>query len=83
MVILPADADNQAMVQVRWITANADGNDEWVGIDDIAIIGDDLGAPTAGAAGNKGKAAKPDRAAQALTKLIRAGQFRPGRDWQI
>ena len=42
VVILPANADDQAMVQIRWITANADGNDEWVGVDDIAIIGDDL-----------------------------------------
>jgi hypothetical protein len=63
VVILPANADDQAMVQVRWITTNADGNDEWIGIDDIAIIGDDLGT-TAGAAADKGRVAKPDRAAQ-------------------
>lgn len=42
VVILPAPADNRPLVQLRWITANADGNDEWIGIDDIAIIGDDL-----------------------------------------
>lgn len=36
---LPAAADNQALVQVRIITSNATGNDEWVGIDDIAITG--------------------------------------------
>mgnify|MGYP000855187282 CR=1 FL=1 len=37
--MLPAAADNQALVQVRIITSNASGNDEWVGIDDIAITG--------------------------------------------
>lgn len=42
VVILPSPADNRPLVQLRWITANADGNDEWIGIDDIAIIGDDL-----------------------------------------
>ncbi len=31
---LPAAADNQSLVQVRIITANAVGNDEWVGVDD-------------------------------------------------
>jgi hypothetical protein len=60
VVILPANADDQALVQVRWITANADGNDEWIGIDDIAIIGDDLGA-TAGTTGDKARGAKPAR----------------------
>ncbi|MFO1513397.1 MAG: hypothetical protein U1F83_10870 [Verrucomicrobiota bacterium] len=60
VVILPANADDQALVQVRWITANADGNDEWIGIDDIAIIGDDLGT-TAGTSGEKTRGAKPAR----------------------
>lgn len=36
-VTLPAAAENQAQVQVRVITANAVGSDEWVGIDDIVI----------------------------------------------
>jgi len=35
--VLPAAADNQAEVQVRVITSNAVGNDEWVGIDDIVV----------------------------------------------
>ena len=38
-VVLPAAADNQAQVQVRVMTTNAVGNDEWVGIDDISITG--------------------------------------------
>jgi predicted extracellular nuclease len=40
---LPAAADNQALLQVRIITSNAVGNDEWVGIDDIAISGTPIG----------------------------------------
>jgi methionine-rich copper-binding protein CopC len=35
---LPAAANDQAIVQVRIITANAVGPDEWVGIDDISAI---------------------------------------------
>jgi len=36
-VTLPAAANNQALVQVRVITANAVGSDEWIGVDDINI----------------------------------------------
>ena len=36
-VTLPATADNQPLVQVRVITSNATGNDEWVGVDDISV----------------------------------------------
>jgi hypothetical protein len=36
-VTLPTDAGNQALLQVRIITANAPGNDENVGVDDIAV----------------------------------------------
>jgi hypothetical protein len=36
-VNLPAAADGQALVQVRVITTNAVGQDEWVGIDDIEV----------------------------------------------
>jgi len=35
--LLPAEANNQPLLQVRIITANAVGNDEWVGIDDIKV----------------------------------------------
>ena len=35
---LPAAANDKAAVQVRIITTNATGNDEWVGIDDISAI---------------------------------------------
>jgi hypothetical protein len=36
-VTLPADANNAATLQIRIMTTNAGGNDEWVGIDDIIV----------------------------------------------
>lgn len=36
-VTLPAAADNQSLVQIRVMTTNAGGNDEWVGVDDINV----------------------------------------------
>ncbi len=36
-VVLPAAVDNQSIVELRIMTTNATGNDEWVGIDDISI----------------------------------------------
>lgn len=36
-VLLPADADNQALVELRIITSNAAGSDEYIGIDDISV----------------------------------------------
>ncbi|MBI5958881.1 MAG: Ig-like domain-containing protein, partial [Chloroflexi bacterium] len=36
-VTLPAAAENQPSVQLRIMTTNAAGNDEWVGLDDIVI----------------------------------------------
>ncbi|MPZ21263.1 MAG: hypothetical protein GEV06_25705 [Luteitalea sp.] len=38
-VTLPADADEVPLLQVRIITTNAPGNDEWVGIDDLLVEG--------------------------------------------
>jgi len=38
-VVLPPACDNQSLVQLRIMTTNATGNDEWVGIDDISIGG--------------------------------------------
>ena len=37
-VLLPAAVDNQPLVQLRLLTTNAVGNDEWIGIDDISIV---------------------------------------------
>jgi endonuclease G, mitochondrial len=38
-VPLPQACENQPLVQLRVITTNANGNDEWVGVDDITITG--------------------------------------------
>ncbi len=43
---LPAAAESQALVQVRILTTNALGSDEWVGIDDISITSSPSGSPT-------------------------------------
>ena len=63
VVVLPAAANDQSHVQVRWITANAEGNDEWVGVDDIAVIGDDIAEKAVETKHNssEGKVAKPVR----------------------
>lgn len=42
-VTLPAAADNQPLLQLRVITSNAVGNDEWVGIDSISVTGSPAG----------------------------------------
>lgn len=42
-LLLPAACNNQAQLQIRIITCNAAGNDEWIGIDDIEIS-QDLGS---------------------------------------
>lgn len=46
-VDLPAAVDNQALVELRIMTTNATGNDEWIGIDDISVTagGGGGGAP--------------------------------------
>ena len=65
VVLLPAEANNQPLVQVRWLTANAEGNDEWIGIAAITAIGDDLvvaATTVAIAPADTNRAAKPLRA---------------------
>jgi len=44
-VTLPVAANNQPNVQVRIITTNAAGSDEWVGIDDISVTAVAVSAP--------------------------------------
>ena len=36
-ILLPADANNAATLEIRIMTTNAAGSDEWVGIDDIVV----------------------------------------------
>lgn len=50
-VILPEAANDQPKLQVRWITTDATGNDEWIGIDEIVLTGEPL--TTTGNQGNK------------------------------
>jgi len=45
-VFLPAAADNASQLQLRIMTTNAIGNDEFVGVDDIVIEGTPIGTPT-------------------------------------
>lgn len=45
-VTLPAAADGAAQLQLRVITTNAVGNDEWVGIDDIVVTSQAASGPT-------------------------------------
>jgi DNA/RNA endonuclease G (NUC1) len=45
-VTLPPAAENQPLLQVRIITTDAAGVDEWVGIDDITVTGSVIVLPT-------------------------------------
>ena len=64
VVMLPVEAWDQYHLQVRWITANAEGSDEWVGIDDIAVVADDIPAPPTAATAEP--ATNPKRSAEPL-----------------
>ena len=64
-VTLPANANNQATLQLRIMTTNATGNDEWIGIDNISVTGSPLAedlAPTVASTlpANNGMAQKTD-----------------------
>ncbi len=52
-VLLPGDAENQPLVQLRIMTTNAAGSDEWVGVDDIQVTGSTTN-PTASGLANPG-----------------------------
>ena len=43
--VLPAAVDDQPLVHLRVITTNADGRDEWVGVDDIEVSAGAVAAP--------------------------------------
>jgi uncharacterized protein len=42
-VVLPPAVNDQAHVEIRIITADAPGSDEWVGVDDISVTGSPVG----------------------------------------
>jgi autotransporter-associated beta strand protein len=55
-VTLPAAVDGQPQIQIRIMTTNAAGNDEWIGIDDIVVSSSPnatpvITGPVAGATG--------------------------------
>lgn len=47
---LPTEANGRALLQIRILTANAIGSDEWVGVDEIAVTGVDALPPALAAA---------------------------------
>jgi predicted extracellular nuclease len=47
--VLPSAAGNQPVVQVRIITTDAAGSDEWIGVDDISVTGAGDAAPSVAA----------------------------------
>ena len=49
-VTLPAAADNTAEVQIRIMTTNASGSDEFIGVDDIEISSDPAASPVVASA---------------------------------
>jgi uncharacterized protein len=46
---LPAALNNQSLVQIRIMTTNAVGNDEWIGIENISLTGSSGPLPPSGA----------------------------------
>ncbi len=65
-VPLPIACENQPLVQLRIMTANAAGNDEWVGIDDINITGTGGGNTVLSGTG----LATPNQVAPGATSLL-------------
>ena len=63
---LPAACENQPLVQLRVMTTNAVGNDEWVGIDDINIQGNGGGSINLSGVG----ASNPSTVAPSATSLL-------------
>lgn len=59
-LVLPAAVNGQAQVEVRILTTNAAGNDEWVGIDDIVVSS----APAGGGRGGHDHLARGGRGGQ-------------------
>lgn len=64
-VTLPAACDNQPLLQIRIITNDAAGNDEWVGIDDINVTAGGGGGALSGSG-----AANPTTVAPGANTLL-------------
>jgi hypothetical protein len=50
-VTLPAGAEDQPVIQLRIITTNAVGSDEWIGVDDISVTANTAPAAVVSASG--------------------------------
>ena len=76
--VLPARVDDQPLVQLRVITTNSDGRDEWVGVDDIEVSAGAVAAP-GDECGRRRSAARAAAApAVAASRAgARAGRARP------
>jgi hypothetical protein len=74
-VALPADANNQPQLQIRIITTNAAGSDEWIGIDDIAVASSPLVSVNPGtlSIGDASLIEGQDGAAEMLFTVSRTG----------
>ena len=72
-VTLPASANNQPLVQIRMITTDAAGSDEWVGIDDISITGTPAGTTNPSGAGTASPATVFPGQASLLTVSVTPG----------
>lgn len=75
-VVLPPEAANQPLLQVRIMSSDPHGNGEWVGIDDLYVVGDELG-PTVASGVIAGQITTPEGAPLAGAVVRLSGtQFR-------
>ncbi|HEX2763966.1 MAG TPA: Calx-beta domain-containing protein [Allosphingosinicella sp.] len=71
-VTLPADANYSPTLQIRILTTNAAGNDEWVGVDDIVVTSAQGSLPSYGiadAAAYEGTGASPTPISFTVTRV--------------
>jgi uncharacterized protein len=76
-VTLPVTADNQSIVQVRVITSNAVGVDEWVGVDDINITSGGTGTTNPSGVGSANPSTVAPGNSTLLTVTVTPGSNPP------
>ena len=70
-VALPPEAADAALLELRVLTANAAGADEWVGVDDVFVTGTPLPPPDTTAPTLAAEVPSPQRLARALRRGVR------------
>ena len=70
---LPVAAENQSIVQIRIITTDAVGSDEWIGIDDISVTGMGGGSTNPSGVGNASPNSVMQGGATLLTVTVTPG----------